>query len=518
MLYLGIGAVVLIGLLFIFFILLKSKSRLEKKAGKLEREGKFSEAYFVYEDLLSADPSNLQARWRLAAMAMAKGAVPRAVNELQAILARKEYPDRVHEYHVRYTLGKAYLSLGSLTSACAEIYKALKINPGHPESNMLMGLLYAGQQKNQEALRFLKTAVGLKTDFGEAYYYLGLLNAETGDSQAAIEALEKASRYSASKPEADLYLGMFYKDRKMFPDAIRKLQKLIRNSENPRLRVEAHRLLGLCYKEKGLIDDAITSYEVAAEEAVHAGHTEKRKNILYDLGMAYTKKGLGDKAMAVWGDLKSQDSSYKDVNELLLKGEKGFDGKAFEHALQSWERITDKEGQRMKGAGLLKSSKRFDIDRVVRELGGAVEPGAGDPARSSKPLIERFLELNNKQFFIAGQKLLKILGFTLLKSLKSREESDFEEGKALAFAASRIHPKTRKKTIYLVQIRRFRENVGPIPVGNCLDMMDESKIDNGILFITSSYSEAALNAAKRDGRLQLVDRSGLIRVLRKFLK
>ena len=518
MIYLVISVGIILLILFVVFFLLKSKSRLQKKAKKYEKEGNFSEAYFVYEELLSVDPSNLEARWRLALMALAKGAVPRAINEMQSLLARKQYPVGVSEYQIRYALSKAYYSIESLTNSFVEAYKALKINPGHPESNLMMGLLYAGQQKNAEALKYLKTAVALKSNFNEALYYLGLLHADMGDSQAAIEALEKVSRQSESRPEANLYLGIFYKDRKMFPDAIRKLQKLIRNTTNPKYRVEGHRLLGLCYKEKGLIDDAITSYEVAVKEAGHSGHSEKQKNMMYDLGMAYTKKGQGDKAMAVWGELKNVDSSYKDVKELLIKGEKGFDGKAFEHALQSWERLTDKEGQRIKGTGILKSSKRFDVDRVVSELGGAIDTSGGDPSRAKRPVLENFLELNNKQFSIVSQRILKVLGFTIVKSMTSKEDSDFEEGKAVAFIANRIHNKTRKNTTYLVQIRRWRENVGPIPIGNCLDMMDESKINNGVLLVTSSFTEAALTAAQRDGRMQLIDRTGLLKVLRKIMK
>lgn len=512
------GAVFILagGVLFLF--LHKNKGRQLKKAVHFESEGKVNEAYLCYEAVLASDPGNLTARWRLALMAIARGAYPRAVSELQALLARREYPEKVQEHHVHFALGKAFVGMDSLANAFVAYYKGLQLNPGHPEGNLRMGLLYASQQKNDKALKYLKTAVGMNEQYGEGFYYLGLLHADMGDFQSAIECLEKAGRYAGEKPEVDLYLGMFYRDRKMFPDAIRKLQKLVKNSVDPALRVEGYRLLGLCYKEKGLIDDAITHYEVAANEAGASGSQEKQKEILYNLGMAYTKRGQGDKAMEVWSSLRAVDSAYKDVNELIAKGKNGFTTRAFEHALESWERISDKESGRLRGSGLLKGARRFDIDKLARELGGDHELGAADPKNEYKPVLERFIELNNKQFQIAAQRMLKVLGFTIHREVKSDADPDFDEGKAIAFVASRVHPRTKKNVAYLVQIRRFRENVGPIPVGNCLDMMQELSLENSIFFVSSSFTEAALNIVQRDNRVQLVDRTGLVKVLRKIIK
>jgi HJR/Mrr/RecB family endonuclease len=102
--------------------------------------------------------------------------------------------------------------------------------------------------------------------------------------------------------------------------------------------------------------------------------------------------------------------------------------------------------------------------------------------------------------------------------VKSDADPDYDEGKAVAFVASRVHPRSKKNVTYLVQIRRFRENVGPIPVGNCLDMMQELSLENSIFFVSSSFTEAALNIVQRDNRVQLIDRTGLVKVLRKIIK
>jgi hypothetical protein len=67
----------------------------------------------------------------------------------------------------------------------------------------------------------------------------------------------------------------------------------------------------------------------------------------------------------------------------------------------------------LRGSGLLKGERRFDIDKLARELGGDHELGAADPKSEYKPVLERFIELNNKQFHIAAERMLKILGFTI---------------------------------------------------------------------------------------------------------
>lgn len=502
---------------FIFRMFMGGDKRLLSNGERLEKEGKYDDAFFAYEHAVRVDPENGDARWRLANLAYKRGALSRAVSEFQSLLAIAKFPEGVREYDVRYMLGRAYMALDSLPNAFVEFYRIQQQNPGHAAANVQLGLIYAGQERLDTALKHIKRAVGMDPGNAEAHYYLGLIHAEKGNFQEAIAELEKTTRIAPQNVHANYYLGMFYKDRNMLVDAIRRFQQVVNSTQDPKLRLEGYRLLGLCYKEKGLIDETITNYEVAASQMRNIDDIETQKDILYNLGMAYTKKGEGNKAMAAWKNIEQVDSSYKDVQELINKGARGFDMKEFQHAVNSWDRLTSREGTRLRGAGLLKSKKRFDIDRLIQELGGGAEDGADLKKDNQKPLTERFLDLNNKQFVLVVQKMLRLLGFTLQKAVSSNEDTDFEEGKAVAYVATRKDPKTRKVKTYMVQVRRWRENVGPIPIGNSLDMMQELNLEHGFLFVSSMFTDAALNVARRDGRLQLVDRRGMIKVLKKIM-
>ncbi|MCK5267558.1 MAG: tetratricopeptide repeat protein [Spirochaetes bacterium] len=516
MTYIFFGFVGAVIAFFVIRLFLNTDEKMLHKGYKLEKDGKYDDAYILYENALRKNLENYEARWRLGNLAFKKGVMMRAVSEFQTLLAIRKFPENVRLDDVRYMLGYAYLNLNSLANAFVEFYKIVEHNPNHSDANMQIGVIFAGQEKMDDALRYIKKSLSINPVNANANYYLGLICAEKGEFQDAISYLEKTIKITPNNAKANLYLGLFYKDKRMLNDAIKRFQHVANSTDDPQMRVDAYRLLGMSYKERGLIDEAITNYEAAANESRGSDNLEKRKDILYNLSMAYTKTGSGEKALAKWKDIHRVDNSYKDVEQLIIRGRSDFDYNNFIDAVNSWERIITKEGARLKGSGLLKSSKRFDIDRLIRELGGD-SGGADLKDPAGKTITEKFIDLNIRQFTIVSEKMLRILGFSIEKRISSNVDTDFEEGKALAYLAVRRNPKNRKLKRYLIQIRRWRENVGPIPIRNCIDMVQELGVSSGLFMVTSLFTDGALNASRQDGRLQLIDKRGLIKLLKKAM-
>ena len=93
-----------------------------------------------------------------------------------------------------------------------------------------------------------------------------------------------------------------------FREAVAELQ---RARQNPNARLRAMNLLGRCYSELGMLDLATKQLEEAAKELV--AMDAMKKEIVYNLGLAYASMGAGDKALACMKEIYEADYGYKDV-------------------------------------------------------------------------------------------------------------------------------------------------------------------------------------------------------------
>ena len=72
-------------------------------------------------------------------------------------------------------------------------------------------------------------------------------------------------------------------------------------------------LLGLCYRELGMLDLAMKQFEDAAEEILTMDGT--KKEIVYNLGIAYEKTGQPEKYLNCMKQIYEADCGFKDVTE-----------------------------------------------------------------------------------------------------------------------------------------------------------------------------------------------------------
>ena len=154
-------------------------------------------------------------------------------------------------------------------------------------------LVYSSVYKDKKAL------------FKDIYLYLGVLYRNVDDADRSVAAFEKVLQYDPENELARANLGdiMFKNDNY---DAAIKYYKLAAQSGSDAMkRSHLYNDLGLAYFRKGLTEKAIDSFK----EAILLD--AQNKNAVYNLGLIYVKSGMQDKV--------------KDDYKEFLKHESGVD-------------------------------------------------------------------------------------------------------------------------------------------------------------------------------------------------
>lgn len=481
---------------------------------KLEKEGRLNDAIKWYENSVNANTEDHEVRLRLARLYKKVGLSEKAINQFQAVIAGKRYPEYTSEQEIRLELGETFESIESLNNAFVEYHKVIQSNPLNVAAHKRIGAIYAGQGILDKAIKHYNKALEINPKDKDIHFYLGLSYIDMNRTHDAMRSLENAVKSSPDNLKANYYLGVIYKDRNMLDQAIKLFNTTANQSNDSNIKMESHRLLGETYKELGLIDEAITNYEEAVKKTVDNNDIEKQKEILYNLGMAYTKSGKKQLAINNWEKLQSIDNSYKDVNELIRTGKESFHMSDFDAALMNWEKAKSEETKYIKGRGLMKAKTQFNLEELEKQLGNGGIGSFLDSSSSNK--YERFLSTSMKQFVSISHTLLRKMGFNVLKDVHNPNDVNYIEGKGVDFIAQ-SDIKGKRREMYYIQIRRWHELVGEIPLRNCIENMIKFGCEKALFIVTSEFTSQAISIAKREERLSLIDGSGLNRALRKII-
>lgn len=129
-------------------------------------------------------------------------------------------------------------------------------------------------------------------------------------------AEELVARYP-NEPQYHFDLGNLYYNLQRYDDAVREFQLAVKS---PKLRIVTLNCLGLCYMAKKVLEIARDQFLKADTE--HRAMDSLKKEIIYNLGLAYEATGDHTNAYAQFKRLYEVDIGYKDVAARVESGPK----------------------------------------------------------------------------------------------------------------------------------------------------------------------------------------------------
>jgi tetratricopeptide (TPR) repeat protein len=207
----------------------------------------------------------------------------KAIAEL--FLQKNDYESGVQWYEHAFEAG------GRIDSSLEKVIGDLRLKKGEREMEKLRETL--ARQIEPEGRAHIQTEIAQKEkELNETRLFL---------AEARVKAQPNEGEFRYHLGEA-LYLVGQYK---------RATEELQQSLKQPSVRSQALNLLGLAFLKRGMFDFAIT--RLALGESELPGMPDIKKEIVYNLGLAYEANGQSDKALEQWKKIYEVDMTYRDV-------------------------------------------------------------------------------------------------------------------------------------------------------------------------------------------------------------
>jgi len=200
---------------------------------------------------------------------------------------RNEYANAIPWYQAALDAG------GGLDSSLERLIGDLRLKAGDAE------------------IRALKEAAAEQTDPDAQAQYATAIEQKEGElNKIRLEICEAQVKAQPNDGEFRFYLGeALYKDAQ-YKRATEELQQAINSA--PNIRYPALNLLGLAFMKRGMIDFAIAKF-TEAENDLPDMKEEIKKEVTYNLGLAYEAAKQPDKSLEQWKKIYTVAMNYRDV-------------------------------------------------------------------------------------------------------------------------------------------------------------------------------------------------------------
>ncbi|WP_333183646.1 tetratricopeptide repeat protein [Microcoleus sp. B3-D7] len=237
-----------------------------RQAEHLMETGDREEAIAIYEQIISLDPSCVQARINLGFLKQENGEVDAAMSHYREALALNPNIPQTS-----YNLAKIFEEQGQVEEAIAHYEQALVAEPNFVPA--LINLAVALQEKGGlfRASELYRRALEIQPHSWEAYNNLATVLQEQGNLEEALEYYHKALELLPDFVEAINNLGRTFLEKGAVEDAIACYRRAIHLSPD---HASAHLNLSLALLLVGDLENGLAEYEWRWQiKEFHTGHS-----------------------------------------------------------------------------------------------------------------------------------------------------------------------------------------------------------------------------------------------------
>lgn len=303
----------------------------------------FDAARELYERILQINPNDFEAQKGLKDVT-ARGAMHGGGWE-----SAKSYRDVIKDKDEARALeqeSRVIRAEDMIENLIRENLAKLQQEPGHPVVRRELGRLYAQKGDYETALKYLEelfaSEAGSDPSLEREIADIKIKRAETvlaalrkqaekepgraAELQAQIQAreqeiqelrLREAQRLVERYPNDLMYrfdYAVLLMNAGHINEAVEQFQKSV---GQPQRRVASLNYLGQCFHQLGLYDLAVEQYLKAIEETPQMDGV--KKDLLYNLGLAYEAMGQQDKALAEFKKIAAVDFGFRDVRQKIIR-------------------------------------------------------------------------------------------------------------------------------------------------------------------------------------------------------
>lgn len=253
------------------------------------RNGDTERARALYNQALSVDPVQTEARLGLGMLAVEAGNWTTALTEFEQATT---YPTGAANPLTHFWVGEARLRLGNYSGAVAAYSRALELDPGFADAHFGLAQTFYAQGLIEAALERVERALAIRPDYAEAllfkgerlqelgktdealaaynvsidasdelaqtFYRRGLILMQRNEHEQAVNDLERAVELQSNFPEAQYWLGRAYLAQERHQPALTALQRAVALQQDN--YPEARYYQGLAEESLGMLDAAVASY------------------------------------------------------------------------------------------------------------------------------------------------------------------------------------------------------------------------------------------------------------------
>ncbi|QDT51886.1 TPR repeat-containing protein YrrB [Symmachiella dynata] len=225
----------------------------------LHQAGAWDRAAQAYEQILTADPQNVDALHLTGVIAHQRGEYEDAIQWIQRALQLRPRNATFHN-----NLGNALQAVGRYDAAEQHFQTALEISPQSVDARFNLGALRQEQGQWNAALAEFAAVVRQQPGMAKAYHRLGMIFKRQGQLAEAERCLSEALVHDPNFDEAALLLAKTHRAAGRTDEALQQFQRLCAKSPQ---QIDAHFELAATLLDCGRFDEAIVQLSNVIQRA-----------------------------------------------------------------------------------------------------------------------------------------------------------------------------------------------------------------------------------------------------------